>query len=395
MMARRLTLEGTKGIGGGGMIIRTSEESLYRAEEALEQNKPTTALRFAQEAVRQDPNNLDAIMIVIRYLKLPEAIRTLEAAEASGRAFLEAKSGNDVFQTPVRNFFWGTLMTRPYVRLVKMLIGLAYDDKQFELAARMSVQALRICPEDSFGQHVPLTSLLVRLERYADALSLCQKWITASESSSPLDVIIPMSPRPELGGTAFDPPHRELLSVVDMDSMIANRQKEEGVQGAVVHNAALSTFKLWGDCPQSRQYLELAARINPLILFKILGQITVPKRPSAQMRIPNGAEDAQSYLWRSQELWMKPDVWDWANANENVRVCVRRICSGCEHAESAVAAFKRCAGCHLVSYCGSTCQKANWRTHKEACKKHQEKKDSIRAFGAKVPRKKKTTTASE
>ncbi|KAJ7772227.1 hypothetical protein B0H16DRAFT_1714436 [Mycena metata] len=381
-MARRLTLEGSKGIGGGGMITRASEESLYRAEEALDQNKPTTALRFAREAVRQDPNNLDAIMIVVRFLELPEAIRTLEVAEASGRAFLEAKFGNDVFQIPVSNFFWGTLMTRPYVRLVKMLIGFAYDDKQFELAA-LSIQALRICPEDSFGQHVPLTSLLIRLERYTDALSLCQKWI--SEPPPPPDMgLIPIPPRPELGGTAFDPPHCELLTAVEMDDMIANRQTDEGVHGAV------------DDSPQSRQYLELAARMNPLILFKILGWITVPKRPSAQIRIMNGAEDAQSYLWRSQELWMKPDAWDWANSNDIVRVCVRRICSGCEEAESAVAAFKRVILCCLqVSYCSSTCQKADWRTHKEACKKHQQDKDGIRAFGAKIPRKKKVTAASE
>lgn len=88
--------------------------------------------------------------------------------------------------------------------------------------------------------------------------------------------LIPMPLRPELGGTAFDPPHRELLTAVEMDDMIANRQTDEGVHGAVVHNAALAAFKLWDDSPQSRQYLELAARMNPLILFKILGRITVP-----------------------------------------------------------------------------------------------------------------------
>ena len=58
--------------------------------------------------------------------------------------------------------------------------------------------------------------------------------------------------------------------------MIANCQSDDGIQGAVMHNAALMAFKLWGDCPESRQYLELAARIDPLILFKILGRIAIP-----------------------------------------------------------------------------------------------------------------------
>jgi hypothetical protein len=49
-----------------------------------------------------------------------------------------------------------------------------------------------------------------------------------------------------------------------MDEMVAKRQADTGVKGAVFHTAALAA---WGDCPESRQYLELAVRINPLILF--------------------------------------------------------------------------------------------------------------------------------
>ncbi|KAJ7620881.1 hypothetical protein DFH06DRAFT_62797 [Mycena polygramma] len=376
MMARRFTLEGTKGVGGGNMISMESQLSLHRAEDALAQEKPASALRYAQEAVRQDPNNLDAIMIVARSLKLPQAIKMLEAAEVTGRTFLKQKFGDEVFETPIHHFFWGTLMTRPYVRLVKMLSGLAYDDKQYELMIKLSIHALRICREDAFGQHLPLSSLLARLQRYEDALSLCQKWFHPTDP-------------PLLGGTAFDPPHRDLLSETEKDEMFAMRENDFGVQGAVVHTAALSAFKLWGDCPESRQYLELAARINPLILFKILGRIAIPKRPSAQLRVNNGAEDAQSYLWRSQELWMESDVWEWADGNANVKVAVRRICNGCEKTESAVAAFKRCAGCHLISYCSSECQRADWPAHKRVCRSRQEQKSGIRAFGAKIPKKKK------
>ncbi|KAJ7098451.1 hypothetical protein C8R43DRAFT_964238 [Mycena crocata] len=319
-MARHLTLEGTKGVGGGDMPVpggggHCPAKTDHRA-----------ALR--SEAVRRDPNNLDAIMIIVRYLPTrAAALKMLEAAEETGRNFLKQKFGAQVFETPVANFFWGVLMTRP----------------------KMSVQVLRICPEDSFGQHVPLSAVLARLGRYSDALSLC----------------------------------------------------------GVVHTAALSAFKLWGGCPESQQYLELAVRINPLILFKILGRISIPKRPSGQMRIDNGPEDAQTYLWRLQDMWMESDVWAWANSNANVILCVRRICNGCEKAESDVAAFKRCAQCHLVisqsrlgqisaanysqqvSYCGAACQKADWPEHKLACLEHNRQKASIRAFGEKLPKRRR------
>ncbi|KAJ7470245.1 hypothetical protein B0H11DRAFT_2196505 [Mycena galericulata] len=81
----------------------------------------------------------------------------------------------------------------------KMLLGLASEINQWDLFIRISVQALRVSPEDAFGQHVPLSAYLFQLGVYPDALSLCEKWFN------------PQNP-PELGGTAFDPPHRDMIA---------------------------------------------------------------------------------------------------------------------------------------------------------------------------------------
>jgi hypothetical protein len=70
---------------------------------------------------------------------------------------------------------------------------------------------------------------------------------------------------------------------MDKDAIFASRHEEYGIQGAVVHTAAYSAFKLWGDCTESRQYLELGSRINPLILFKILGRIAIPSASGDSM----------------------------------------------------------------------------------------------------------------
>jgi hypothetical protein len=126
--------------------------------------------------------------------------------------------------------------------------------ESLSLLRRPSIQVLRICPEDSFGRHVPLASLLARLERYSDALSLCQKWFH------------PADPQ-DLGGTAFDPSHRDLLSGVGWTRWSRSARRIWGCKVRSSTRRHSRRERLWGDCPESRQYLELAVRINPLIFF--------------------------------------------------------------------------------------------------------------------------------
>ena len=45
-----------------------------------------------------------------------------------------------------------------------------------------------------------------------------------------------------------------------------------------------------------------------------------------------------------------------------------KTCAACGRQEDAVRAFKACARCNAVFYCGRECQKADWKAHKKACK---------------------------
>lgn len=66
----------------------------------------------------------------------------------------------------------------------------------------------------------------------------------------------------------------------------------------------------------------------------------------------NGPEDAQDYLWLTQELWMESDIWNWADRDQETKASVQRLCSreGCQKVETRVAEFKRCAACKTVRY---------------------------------------------
>lgn len=48
-------------------------------------------------------------------------------------------------------------------------------------------------------------------------------------------------------------------------------------------------------------------------------------------------------------------------------------CAGCRSISAADQddKLKQCAGCTQVWYCGSACQRAHWKTHKVACRRHQ------------------------
>lgn len=116
----------------------------------------------------------------------------------------------------------------------------------------------------------------------------------------------------------------------------------------------------------------------------------------------NGAEDAQDYLWLTQDLWMEPDVWDWADKDADTKKSVRRMCcrEGCEKVESSVSEFRRCSACMSVWYCAPDCQKRDWKTHKPSefdsilsdsylcslyytgCREHNSIKMASKAFAA-------------
>ncbi|KAF4611704.1 hypothetical protein D9613_004045 [Agrocybe pediades] len=369
-MDKRYGQEAIDGLGGGGVVSEQSRRNLLRAEDLIRRKRPQQAMPYLARAI-QDHHNLDAV-IQLAFItpNMETAIQVLQAAERRGREMLKVSLGEDCFDDNKREEgleFNVVVATRPYMRVLQSLVKCYYDAEQYNKATETVLQMLRLNPSDNMAQRHWAGSLLIRCGRYADALSFSQQWLdfNAVNTGQP----------PPFGGTNFKTPHRNTMAV-KKEKMYAY------VAGALLYSAALASFKHFGDCEQARQYLKLAVAANPNIVVKILGEVRQPSSLNNNPRVPNGPEDAQDYLWLSQDLWMETSVWDWANNNPDVKCVVLKNCSRptCDEKETYVTEFKRCAACHLVSYCSPECQKRDWENHKEACRDRQMLKETIRAI---------------
>lgn len=134
-----------------------------------------------------------------------------------------------------------------------------------------AIEMLRLCPGDNLGQRTWLGSLLLRADRVSDALSFVQAWLSPAADKGE---IIPH------GGTDFRKPSSEPLSASSEERL------SDFTQGALVYTAAIASFKLFGSCPLSSQYLRIAAKLNPIILVKILAKLKPPSTSVIYTLIP-------------------------------------------------------------------------------------------------------------
>ncbi|KAF5329336.1 hypothetical protein D9619_009278 [Psilocybe cf. subviscida] len=368
-MQRRMGFEGMMGIGGGGIVSKESQRYLDLAEDLLRKKKPKKAVPYLQKALETGGgNNLDAVIKVSTLFDAADGIEVLKDARERGRAMLKKSLGTDCFDDDseyVGNF-WGILETRPYMRVLQALAERLYMSKHFNESADVMCEMLRLCPGDNIGTRSLLGSVLCLAGRYADAVFFAEQWLTPE--------CMQTGESPERGGTAFAPPTKGTHLIT------RDPNEEAWAWGPLPHTGALAAFKLWGDCSDSRAYLEFAVKCTPHILLKVLGRVKKPETLNMMPRSQNGPEEAHDYLWLAQDMWMEPDVWAWANNNPVVKAAVLKDCSrkDCVARETRVAEFKRCGACHTVSYCSADCQKLDWPHHKTPCKEHKALKDQIK-----------------
>lgn len=130
-------------------------------------------------------------------------------------------------------------------------------------------EMLRLCPGDNIGVRSLLGSVLCLAGRYADALFFVEQWLTPE--------CMKTGAWPERGGTAFAPPTKGTHLIT------RDPNDKAWSWGPIPHSGALAAFKLWGDCPDSRAYLEFAVECTPHIFLKVLARV---KKPGTTIFLP-------------------------------------------------------------------------------------------------------------
>ncbi|KAF9041801.1 hypothetical protein BDZ89DRAFT_1060165 [Hymenopellis radicata] len=374
-MNHRIGAESTVGVGGGGI----SEESLKNLEigtELCRRRQPNEALPYLYAAYL-DERNVDACIQLAWIQPNPEeCLEMLQQGGIRAKKVLKEKFGPKALDDdgPCVGQFWHIVETRPYMRVLQNRAKMALQFKRPQQSADAIIEMLRLSPDDRLNQHTWLGSILCRLGRYSDALYFIQVYFVIYTTKGD------ECPVPERGGTIFRAPYRTVYP--------PEREKElEYPTCFLTYTAALASFNLWGDCEESRQYLRIAARGNPHVMVKLLAKIKQPENMNNEARPYNGREDAHDYLWLAQDMWMKPDIWEWVNSQPEAHQVTLKPCgnASCDRRESGTAEFQQCSSCHQIWYCSVTCQRADWKSHKSECQARKLQQQAKKAFAAGQP----------
>ena len=156
---------------------KTSDDFL---ELAMDAEDDAQALKYARKALKLDPNNLDAEMIVASVgSKDPfDELSKIKSVVSHGDTLMK-KRGH--FDEDVGDF-WGILETRPYMRAKASYVDSLITMRMFRKAAAECEDMIRLCNNDNLGMRSRLIALYACLEEEEAALALYEKYKENDES---------------------------------------------------------------------------------------------------------------------------------------------------------------------------------------------------------------------
>lgn len=182
------------------------------------------ATRLVKEAIRQDPDNIEAYMFLAETAPTPKA--TLEWAEQAAAAG-ERALGTAYFSEHAGHF-WGLHETRPYMQVLARLSFLYGEDNQWQAAIDVSEKLLRLNPNDNQAIRHSLVSYYLHTKAYAKAEALI-------------------------------------------------RQYDDDLSAFMCFSEVLLCYIQKGDCAESRQLRKSANQYNKYVARYLSGKLKIPK----------------------------------------------------------------------------------------------------------------------
>jgi tetratricopeptide (TPR) repeat protein len=263
---RRIMEQMMRQIGGmieGGPHGPQAETPLDRAQEVIYKALEVSGaeqVRLAREALKISPDCADAYVLLAENQPTPEAtIPFYEQGVAAGQRAL----GEEAFQEDVGHF-WGILETRPYMRAREGLAQCLWSIGRLEDAVGHYQEILRLNPNDNQGVRYSLLTLLLDLDRDAEADRLM---------------------------AAYD---------------------EETAHWA--YSRVLLTFRKEGDSPRAAKLLKQASKANQHVPAYLLGIEPLPTEMPAYISM-GGKEEAVDYVVGNRRVWLNtPGAITWLRA---------------------------------------------------------------------------------
>ena len=167
----------------------TAEDYLILAEQAEEEGNEQEVLRLVRKALKLDPEDLDAVLMEIRYGEKDSLniLARLRVAIDQGRRQLE-KAG--FFDEEYIGEFWGTLETRPYMRARGNYVVTLMEFGMLRQAAREAEDMIRLNTDDNLGMRFTLMHIYAMLEEAELAEALLAKYSEHPESQMLLPLAV-------------------------------------------------------------------------------------------------------------------------------------------------------------------------------------------------------------
>ena len=163
----------------------TSDDYMELAEEA---ENDASRLKYAKKALKLDPDNLDAelMIIMLSSRSATDCLKKLEQAKLRGDRIMEKKGLMDEDSI---GHYWGILETRPYMRLRDAYVQNLVAAGMLGCAAKECEDMLRLCEMDNLGMRHTLMHLYAALEQEEKALTLLEKFSEYDETQ----LLLPMA----------------------------------------------------------------------------------------------------------------------------------------------------------------------------------------------------------
>ncbi len=154
---------------------KDTDSADYYLELAVSANTKKAALKYAKKAVELEPDNLDALSMVIE-LSCTSSEKMSEKYKNLIDETEEKLKEQGYFEDENIGKFWFIFETRPYMRLLEKYASHFVQCGQMRLAIAVYEKMLKLCTNDNIGVRYTLMHLYTFLEDERSALELSEKY---------------------------------------------------------------------------------------------------------------------------------------------------------------------------------------------------------------------------